>query len=86
LLLPQLAARPDPVLIGYALADMEERIEDVEVKLAYQERLIGELDALVRTFGAKLDEALRELKALKETLRTGGEPAPGPASEKPPHY
>ena len=65
---------------------MEERIEDIEVKLAYQERLIGELDALVRTFGTKLDEAMRELKALKESLRSGGEPVVGPATEKPPHY
>jgi uncharacterized coiled-coil protein SlyX len=64
---------------------VEERIEDIEVKLAYQERLIGELDALVRTFGAKLDDAMRELKSLKESLRSG-EPVVGPAAEKPPHY
>ena len=65
---------------------MEDRVENLEIKLAYQERLIGELDSLVRTFGAKLDEVLRELKALKEGVRTGGEPQLGPASEKPPHY
>ena len=65
---------------------MEERIEDLEVKLAYQERLIGELDALVRTFGTKLDEAMRELEQLKASLRSGGEPVVGPATEKPPHY
>jgi uncharacterized coiled-coil protein SlyX len=64
---------------------VEERIEDLEVKLAYQERLIGELDALVRTFGTKLDEAMRELKQLKDSLRSG-EPVVGPATEKPPHY
>ncbi len=65
---------------------MDERIEDIEVKLAYQERLIGELDSLVRTFGGKLDEAMREIKSLKDSLRSGGEPAVGPATEKPPHY
>jgi len=65
---------------------MEDRIEDLEVKVAYQERTISELDALVRAFGTKLDEALRELKALKESVRTGGEPKLGPANEKPPHY
>jgi hypothetical protein len=48
--------------------------------------LIAELDALVRRFGGKLDEALRELAQLKEGLRSGGEPTLGPAGEKPPHY
>ena len=65
---------------------MEERLEDLEVKLAYQERLIGELDTLVRSFGTRLDDALREIKTLKESLRTGGEPAVGSANEPPPHY
>jgi SlyX protein len=70
----------------YRGMSMEERLEDLEVKVAYQDRLIGELDALVRTFGTKLDEALRELKSVKEGVRTGGEPALGSPSEKPPHY
>lgn len=68
------------------MSEQDERIEDLEVKLAYQERLIGELDTLVRTFGTKLDEAMREIKALKESMRTGGEAPIGPATEKPPHY
>lgn len=65
---------------------MEERLEDLEVKVAYQDKLIGELDALVRGFGDKLDQALRELKQVKEGVRSGGEPVIGPANEKPPHY
>ncbi len=65
---------------------MDERIEDLEVKLAYQERLIQELDSLVRSFGTRLDEALREIATLKEALRTGGDVPLGPQSEKPPHY
>jgi SlyX protein len=65
---------------------MEERLEDLEVKVAYQDKLIGELDALVRGFGDKLDQALRELKQVKEGVRSGGEPSVGPANEKPPHY
>lgn len=70
----------------YPAMSMDERLEDLEVKVAYQDRLIGELDALVRTFGTKLDEAMREVKALKEALRTGGEVPIGPVGEKPPHY
>jgi uncharacterized coiled-coil protein SlyX len=62
-----------------------ERLEDLEVKLAFQDKLIRELDALVRTFGDRLDAAERELKQLKAGVRAG-EPAMGPANEPPPHY
>lgn len=66
---------PDPV----------ERITDLEIKLAYQDHVIRELDALVRTFGDRLDRAERELKALKDSL--GSPPVPlGPPNEPPPHY
>jgi SlyX protein len=65
--------------------DMAERLEDLEVKLAFQDRLIRELDALVRTFGDKLDKTSRELEALKQSIRSP-EPTLGPANEPPPHY
>jgi uncharacterized coiled-coil protein SlyX len=58
---------------------------DVEVKLAYQERLIGDLDALVRTFATRLETAERELAQLKQSLRSPEAPM-GPANEPPPHY
>mgnify|MGYP001597294403 CR=1 FL=1 len=58
---------------------------DLEIKLAYQERLIGELDTLVRTFGARLDAAERELRALKAAVRSPEGPV-GAANEPPPHY
>jgi uncharacterized coiled-coil protein SlyX len=66
-------------------AELSEQIIDIEVKLAYQERLIRDLDALVREFGAKLDTATRELETLKQTLRSGELPMGG-ANDKPPHY
>ena len=65
--------------------DDHDRLQDLEVKLAFQDKLIRELDALVRTFGDRLDETQRELKQLKETLRSP-EAAAGPANEPPPHY
>lgn len=58
---------------------------DVEVKLAYQERLIGELDALVRAFATRLEKAERELVELKQSVRSPETPL-GPANEPPPHY
>jgi uncharacterized coiled-coil protein SlyX len=61
-----------------------ERWLDLEVKLAFQERLIRELDALVREFGDRLDKAERELVQLRQALPP---PVPlGPINEPPPHY
>lgn len=62
-----------------------ERITELEIKLVYQEQLIRELDALVRTFGSKLDDTLREVKALREGLKSP-ETAMGSGNERPPHY
>jgi uncharacterized coiled-coil protein SlyX len=62
----------------------DERWLDVDVKLAYQERLIRELDALVRDFGARLDKAERLLDQVRAALPS---PVPlGAANEPPPHY
>ena len=63
----------------------DERIVDLEIKLAYQEKLIRELDALVRTFGERLDKVSRELEQLKQGIKSPETPV-GPQSEKPPHY
>ncbi len=61
-----------------------ERWLDLDVKLAYQERLIRELDALVREFGDRLVKAERELAELRQAMPP---PVPlGPINEPPPHY
>jgi uncharacterized coiled-coil protein SlyX len=62
-----------------------ERLEDLEVKLAFQDRLIRELDALVRTFVDRIVAAEREIEQLKAGIRSPEIPL-GPANEKPPHY
>jgi uncharacterized coiled-coil protein SlyX len=65
--------------------DASEALIDLEVKLVYQDRLIRELDALVRTFGARLDTVERELRELRQALRSPEMPT-GPVNEPPPHY
>ena len=61
-----------------------ERWLDLDVKLAYQERLIRDLDALVREFGDRLAKAERELAELRQAMPP---PLPlGPTNEPPPHY
>lgn len=62
-----------------------ERIVELEIKLAYQDHVIRELDALVRSFGDRLDRTERELKTLKDSLVSPDVPL-GPQSEPPPHY
>jgi SlyX protein len=66
-------------------SELAERVEDLEVKLAFQDKLIRELDTLVRTFGDRLVAAEREVQKLEQALRSP-ELAVGPANEPPPHY
>jgi len=61
--------------------ELDERMLDLEVKLAFQDRLIRELDVLVRTFGDRLEVVTRELEQLKKAV----DPATL-GNEKPPHY
>ena len=65
--------------------DPATRLDELEIKLAFQDKLIRELDALVRTFGTRLDDALRELRELKKGVASPEVPV-GAANEKPPHY
>ena len=64
---------------------IEERCEDLEIKLAFQDKLVRELDELVRALGDRLAATERELKALKASIRSP-EPTLGAANEPPPHY
>lgn len=63
----------------------EDRLDELEIKLAFQDKLIHDLDALVRAFGERLDKAEREIAQLREALRSPEVPL-GAANEPPPHY
>jgi len=64
--------------------DLDERFLDLDVKLAYQERLIHQLDALVRELADRLIKTERELEQLRQAVPR---PVPlGAANEPPPHY
>jgi uncharacterized coiled-coil protein SlyX len=62
-----------------------ERLTDLEIKVAYQDKTIADLEALVRSLGVRVAELSRELTQLKEAVRSPEAP-PGPANERPPHY
>ncbi len=64
---------------------MDERLTDLEIKVAYQDKTIADLEALVRGFGVRLDLLTRELEQLKSAVKSPEVPL-GPPTEKPPHY
>jgi uncharacterized coiled-coil protein SlyX len=60
---------------------MEDRVVDLEIKLAYQDKKTGELEDLVRAMAFRLDTVERELADLKRSL------APEERiDDRPPHY
>jgi uncharacterized coiled-coil protein SlyX len=46
--------------------NLSERVIDIEVRLAYQDRTITVLDEVVRELAARLERAERELAKLRE--------------------
>ncbi|HEY1557192.1 MAG TPA: SlyX family protein [Kofleriaceae bacterium] len=63
----------------------DDRLDELDIKLAFQDKLIAELGALVRQLGERLDKTDRELKQLKDSLASPELPLGAP-TEKPPHY
>ena len=46
-----------------------ERFTELEIKVAFQDKVIADLEALVRSFGVRLDELARDLKQMKDAVR-----------------
>ncbi|MEQ1502673.1 MAG: SlyX family protein [Myxococcota bacterium] len=68
----------------------DDRLVDVEIKLAFQEKLLAELDDTIRSLRDEVEALRGEVAQLAEQARSGrdGDPA-GPGGlvdEKPPHY
>ena len=67
---------------------IEDRIVDIEIKLARQDDLVDTLNKTVYRQQQKLDELEALCLALARRIKELREAAPegGPANEKPPHY
>jgi uncharacterized coiled-coil protein SlyX len=63
----------------------DERVQDLEIKLAFQDKLIAELDTVVRALGGRLDAMQRDIDQLKKSIQSPALPV-GPANDPPPHY
>lgn len=59
----------------------DERLVDLEIRLAYQDRKVEELDQLVRSLVTRLETTERELAEVKREIT----PQPH-TNERPPHY
>jgi uncharacterized coiled-coil protein SlyX len=66
---------------------MQDRIEALEVKLAYMENTVADLDEVVRLLGDKVDGVRAELKVLREQMvKMQDDEERDPEAEVPPHY
>ena len=62
----------------------EERLIELEARIAHQDRIIADLDDVVREFADRVQAVERELAELRETTASAAES--GPPDESPPHY
>lgn len=63
---------------------MERRVEDLEVKIAFLESTIDDLNDVLRTFADRVVKLESELKTLRETLDLERNVEGG--HQPPPHY
>ena len=66
------------------MEDMDKRVEDLEVKLAFLEKQLLELNEVVLEFADKATALEREVGLLRARIEEDVLPGMGP--EKPPHY
>ncbi len=67
---------------------MEDRVIELEIRVAYQEALLLELNDAIVAQGRMIDRLRLELERLRDQLRTQAPSPVAPPSEEtpPPHY
>ncbi|WOH49558.1 SlyX family protein [Bradyrhizobium sp. sBnM-33] len=65
---------------------LSERIDALEMRLAYQDVTIETLNQTITAQWTEIDRLTRQVAELKEQVRETESNAPGPLNEKPPHY
>lgn len=69
------------------MSDAEERLAQLEIRLAYQEDLLATLNAAVVELRAALDLQQGQLRLLWQQLQERGDASPRSLAEEiPPHY
>ena len=68
------------------IKSLAERIDALEMRLAYQDDTIETLNQTITAQWKQLDLLTRKVTELRERLQEAEASAPGPANEPPPHY
>jgi SlyX protein len=63
-----------------------ERIDALEMRLSFQDETIETLNQTITAQWKQIDALTRQVAELKERLQDAEGHAPGPVSERPPHY
>lgn len=71
--------------VRYKAPMNEQRLIDIETKLAHQEILIEELNRVISQQQADISELEKAVKILAKKARSETKPI-GPADQRPPHY
>jgi SlyX protein len=67
------------------MTDISKRIEDLETRVAHQEKIIGELNDVITAQWKKFEAIEFQLRRLGEEMLTM-EQGDTPANQRPPHY
>ena len=65
---------------------LSQRIDTLEMRLAYQDVTIETLNQTITAQWKQIDALTRQLTELKDRLHDAESNAPGPVNERPPHY
>ena len=64
--------------------ELADRVLELEVKVAYQERTIESLNDVILDMRTEFETLRRDFEALRDEAREADKPV-GPANERPPH-
>ena len=65
---------------------LSERIDALEVRIAYQDETIETLNQTITAQWSEIDRLTRQIAELKQRLQDAESNMPPPANERPPHY
>jgi len=66
--------------------DLAKRLEDLEVRYAFLEETLRQVDDVVRDQAADIESLKQELKTVREQLKETLGPEAPPEEQVPPHY
>lgn len=65
--------------------ELEQAVVDLQMRVTYQDKVIADLDEVVRAFSTRVEALERRIVELEERVEAG-EPEVGPQNDPPPHY